>query len=150
MLNRRSFLGWSLFWPLSAPLIGSAALLRDADETTEWRDEALTRGRPSDVESLADAIVIKNENVFFVARSDGGVPLKNSHGLGLYYHDCRYLNGYEIELAGKPPAPLSASSVQGSIGIFTLAKSGCPSPLHVWDAYRRLQGAARNAPIKRD
>ena len=120
MLNRRSFLRWSLSWPLSVPLIGSAALLRAADETTGLRDETLTKGRPTDVESLADAIVIKNENVFFVARSDGSVPLKNSHGLGLYYHDCRYLNGYEIELNGKPPAPLSASSAQGSMGVFTL------------------------------
>jgi glycogen debranching enzyme len=120
MLNRRSFLRWSLSWPLSVPLIGSAALLCAADETTGLRDETLTKGRPTDVESLADAIVIKNENVFFVARSDGSVPLKNSHGLGLYYHDCRYLNGYEIELNGKPPAPLSASSAQGSMGVFTL------------------------------
>lgn len=120
MLNRRAFLRWSLAWPLSAPLLGPAALLRAADETTERRDETLTKRRPTDVESLADAIVIKNENVFFVARSDGGVPLESSHGLGLYYHDCRYLNGYELDLAGKPPAPLSASSVQGSMGIFML------------------------------
>ena len=64
MLNRRSFLRWSLSWPLSVPLIGSAALLRAADETTGLRDETLTKGRPTDVESLADAIVIKNENGF--------------------------------------------------------------------------------------
>ena len=120
MLNRRSFLRLSLSWPLSTSVLGSATLLHAAEETTERRNETLTKGRPTDVESLADAIVIKNENVFFVARSDGSVPLKNSHGLGLYYHDCRYLNGYEIELAGKPPAPLSASSVQGSMGIFTM------------------------------
>jgi glycogen debranching enzyme len=40
--------------------------------------------------------------------------------MGIYYHDCRYVNGYEIEVAGVRPAHLSASSVQGSIGVFTL------------------------------
>ena len=48
------------------------------------------------------------------------MPLTGSHGLGLYYHDCRYVNGYEMELAEVKPAPLSASSVQGGVGVFTL------------------------------
>jgi glycogen debranching enzyme len=123
MIPRRTFLRLSLVWPFALP-IAPTALLQAAERSDsdheKQREETLTKGRPTTVESLADAVVCKNENVFFVARPDGNVPLKDSHGLGLYYHDCRYVNGYEFQLAGKKPAPLSASSVQGSIGIFIL------------------------------
>lgn len=84
------------------------------------RDETLTKGRPTDVESLARAIVMKKDNVFFVAQPDGSVPMTSNHGMGLYYHDCRYLNGYEIALDGQALAALSASAAQGSSGVFTL------------------------------
>ena len=118
-INRRSLLRFSLVWPATMPL-WPGTLLQAAESKDDRREETLTKARPAMADSLADAIVIKNENVFFVARPDGNVPLRNSHGLGLYYHDCRYVNGYEIEVAGVKPAHLSASSVQGSIGIFTL------------------------------
>src|SRR5262249_46131068 len=94
-------------------------LTRQQDHTGD-RDETLTKGRPTDVESLATAIVIKQDNLFFLARPDGNVPMIGNHGMGLYYHDCRYLNGYELTIAGQAPALLSASAAQGSIGIFTL------------------------------
>ena len=118
-INRRSLLRFSLAWPATVPL-WSGSLLRAAESKEDRRKETLTKERPATADSLADAIVIKNENVFFVARPDGNVPLMNSHGMGLYYHDCRYVNGYEMELAGRKPAHLSASSAQGSVGIFTL------------------------------
>ena len=118
-INRRSLLRFSLVWPATMQL-WPGTLLQAAESKDDRREETLTKARPAMADSLADAIVIKNENVFFVARPDGNVPLRNSHGMGLYYHDCRYVNGYEIEVAGVKPAHLSASSVQGSIGIFTL------------------------------
>ncbi len=118
-INRRSLLRFSLAWPATVPL-WPGALLQAAESKDDRREETLTKARPARADSLADAIVIKNENVFFVARPDGNVPLRNSHGMGLYYNDCRYVNGYEIELAGQKPAHLSASSVQGSSGVFTL------------------------------
>jgi len=119
MLSRRSFLHWSLLGPLSGSLMGPQFLLTRQDNPG-GRDETLTKGRPTDVESLATAIVMKQDNLFFVARRDGNVPMTGNHGMGLYYHDCRYLNGYELTMAGQAPAPLSASSAQGSVGIFTL------------------------------
>lgn len=118
-INRRSLLRLSLAWPATVPL-WSGTLSQAVESQDDRRKETLTKARPTTADSLADAIVIKNENVFFVARPDGNVPLGNSHGMGLYYRDCRYVNGYEIELAGEKPAHLSASSVQGSIGVFTL------------------------------
>ena len=120
MLNRRSFLHWSLCWPLSTPLIGPFTVRAEEQADSRPRDETLTKGRPTDVESLAQAIVMKKDNLFFVARPDGNVPMTANHGLGLYYHDCRYLDGYELAMAGQAPASLSASAVQGSVGIFTL------------------------------
>lgn len=98
----------------------SGTLLHAAESKDDRRKETLTKERPAAADSLADAIVIKNENVFFVAQPDGNVPMRAAHGMGLYYRDCRYVNGYEFALAGKQPAHLSASSVQGSIGVFTL------------------------------
>jgi glycogen debranching enzyme len=94
------------------------------------RDETLTKGRPTDVDSLANAIVMKKDNLFFVARPDGNVPMTGNHGLGLYYHDCRYLNGYELTLGGQAAAPLSASAAQGAVGIFTLTNPRLELPDH--------------------
>ncbi|ALA59248.1 putative Amylo-alpha-1,6-glucosidase [Nitrospira moscoviensis] len=113
-------------WPFALPA-APAALVQAADRS-DRRDETLTKGRPTDVESLADAVVVKNENVFFVAQRDGNVPLQNEHGLGLYYHDCRYVNGYELTLAGQQPAHLSASAAQGAVGIFTLTNPRIERP----------------------
>jgi glycogen debranching enzyme len=63
---------------------------------------------------------LAKDNLFFVARPDGNVPMTGNHGMELYYHDCRYLNGYELAMDGQALAPLSASAAQGSVGIFTL------------------------------
>ncbi len=70
--------------------------------------------------NVARAIVIKDEDIFFLAEPDGGVPAGNQDGFGLYYHDCRFLNGYELRLAGTRPNSLAASSARGSIGQFEL------------------------------
>ncbi len=120
MLNRRAFLRGSLGWPLSAPLAALLPAAQAEGRSEGQRDATLTKARPTEVESLAQAIVMKKDNVFFVANPDGNVPMTGNHGLGLYYHDCRYLNGYELTLAGQAPARLSASAAQGSMGIFTL------------------------------
>jgi len=119
MLNRRSFLRCSLSWPLAGPVLGSPSSLLARDEVTEFQ-QTLTKTRPTDVESLAQAIVMKKGNLFFVAQRDGNVPMTGNHGFGLYYHDCRYLNGYELKLGGVSPVGLSASAAVGAVGVFTL------------------------------
>src|SRR5262249_10325148 len=117
---RRSFLHCSLSWPLSAPFISPLFPVGVKKRAQGPDDETLTKDRPTSVESLAQAIVMKEDDLFFVAERNGNVPMTGNHGMGLYYHDCRYLNGYELTVAGQPPVPLSASAVQGSIGLFTL------------------------------
>jgi len=69
-------------------------------------------GDPRMGSSLANAVVIKNGNVCFVADADGMVPLAGGHGFGLYYHDCRFLSGYVVRLAGQLPVALSGTAAR--------------------------------------
>lgn len=50
---------------------------------------------------VADAVVLKDEDIFLLTARDGSVPLGGKHGLGLYYHDCRFLDGYELTVGGE-------------------------------------------------
>ncbi len=77
----------------------------------------LTRGVPSVTRSIADAVCIKNGNIFLVSQSDGNIPIMDSHGYGLYYHDCRYLSGYEVRVAHEAPIVLAGAT--GEIGTAT-------------------------------
>ncbi|HET6934450.1 MAG TPA: glycogen debranching N-terminal domain-containing protein, partial [Candidatus Angelobacter sp.] len=70
--------------------------------------------------SVARAIVIKDEEIFFLAEHDGGVPAGNQDGFGLYYHDCRYLNGYTLRIAGTPPNVLGSTAQRVGIAQFEL------------------------------
>ncbi len=89
-------------------------------EAQERKARVLTQGVPAMVRSIADAVVIKNKNLFLLTQPDGLVPLQGSHGLGLYYHDCRFLNGYEIALCGTAPTPLSADASRGYMALLQL------------------------------
>jgi glycogen debranching enzyme len=104
------------FWPP-----GWSHLVALAQEKKERRQQDLIRRRPSETSGLAEALVIKDGDLFFLAKPDGTVPLEEGHGLGLYYHDCRYLNGYEIRLGGMPLAPVAASAGRGFMAKFELA-----------------------------
>src|SRR5437660_11692431 len=63
--------------------------------------------------NVAEALVIKNGNLFFLSEPDGTVPLAPGHGFGLYYHDCRFLNGYELKMCGRKPEVLVRSADRG-------------------------------------
>lgn len=78
--------------------------------------------------NVARAIVIKDEDVFFLAEHDGSVPAGNQDGFGLYYHDCRYLDGYEVRIAGTWPIPLAANADQGSLARFELTNPQLQTP----------------------
>ncbi len=89
-------------------------------EKRRRKQRLLTHGTSSITPSIADAVVIKHEEVFFLANPDGGVPLKDSHGLGLYYHDCRFLNGYELKVANAELNVLVSDVSDGFRAIFEL------------------------------
>ncbi|HKT60506.1 MAG TPA: glycogen debranching N-terminal domain-containing protein [Gemmatimonadales bacterium] len=80
----------------------------------------LSHGLPSASRSIADAIVLKRGDLFLIADPDGQVPSGRTHGLGLYYHDCRFLRTYELRLNGQMPVTLGATVAAGDHGAVQL------------------------------
>jgi glycogen debranching enzyme len=70
------------------------------------------RQKPA-VRTLADAVVVKDGDVFFLCPPGGAIPLTDDHGFGLYHHDCRYLDGYDLRLSGLSPTSLAAGAAIG-------------------------------------
>jgi glycogen debranching enzyme len=70
-------------------------------------------GRSSVTRSIAQAVVLKDRDLFFLSEEDGSVPLNGEHGLGLYYHDCRYLSGYEFKFGAAKPIELVCTAAPG-------------------------------------
>lgn len=93
---------------------------RSRKKQDERKQQVLTKGVPSVVQSIAHAIVIKDDNLFFLAPPGGEVPGGKGHGFGLYYRDCRYLNRYELTVANVHPEPLAATAEPGSRALFQL------------------------------
>jgi glycogen debranching enzyme len=92
-----------------------------AEEERKRKQRILTHGTPSITSSISDAVVIKDENIFFLTDPGGDVPVSNGHGLGLYYHDCRYLRGYQLRLAGAKATVLACTAARGDAATFQLA-----------------------------
>ena len=89
-------------------------------EKHEHKQRVLTQGTPSITNSIAHAVVIKNGNLFFLTDHAGIVPLGGNHGFGLYYNDCRYLSGYELQLAGAKLLSMVSSAELGYMARFQL------------------------------
>lgn len=71
--------------------------------------------------NITDALVLKNGNLFFLTQPDANVPLAPGHGFGLYYHDCRFLNGYELAISGRKPEVLIHSAEAGYMATLGLS-----------------------------
>jgi len=78
--------------------------------------------------NVARAVVIKEEDIFFLSERDGSVPAGNQDGFGLYYHDCRYLDRYEVQIAGTPSNALASTADQGSVAQFELTNESFHTP----------------------
>lgn len=89
-------------------------------EKEKRKNRVLTQGTPSITRSISNALVMKNANVFFLTQPDGDVPLSENHGFGLYYHDCRYLNGYSLKIANSSPTVLVSSALTGFSSVVEL------------------------------
>jgi glycogen debranching enzyme len=83
---------------------------------------------PGTLVNLAETIVIKEENVFAVARRDGSFPVGQPHPLGLYRDDCRFLCGHELCINGVRPRLLVASAAPGSESVHELTNPALPLP----------------------
>ena len=130
-MSRRTFLTLStaFVWPFHDRRATQFPLfVAMSKEQKNRKEQFLTQKRPTTASSIADAIVMKDDNVFLVTQPDGNVPLQGGHGYGLYYHDCRYLNGYEFQLAGNPIPALVGSAVHGFMGTFELSNPELTMP----------------------
>lgn len=94
---------------------------RSPSERQERKKKVLTQGTSSMAQSIADAIVLKQGGVFLVTEQGGTIPLHGEHGFGLYYHDCRFLNGYTVELDDTRPEVLASTAEADHAGVFQLA-----------------------------
>jgi glycogen debranching enzyme len=83
------------------------------ENEADRKARVLTSHTASQVRSIADAVVIKDGEPFFLCPPDGQIPVDDGHGYGLYHHDTRYLAGYEVRLVGVCPNPLAATAVTG-------------------------------------
>jgi glycogen debranching enzyme len=90
-------------------------------EQRERRQRVLNKNEPAVVETIAGAVVVKDGEVFFLCDADGAVPVGGNHGFGLYYHDCRFVCGYTLDLAGKSPHSLVASANRGYMAVIQLS-----------------------------
>ena len=70
--------------------------------------------------NLAEALVVKQDNVFLVIPRDGNVPADGSHAFGLWYRDCRFLSVYELLIDGEAPVLLQASDALGTVALHEL------------------------------
>ncbi len=89
-------------------------------ERQKYKERVFTSPAPSVSLSIADAIVIKNEGLFFLTKPDGSLPLEEKHGFGLYYHDCRYLDGYQVQIADADPIVLVSNADDGFAAVLEL------------------------------
>jgi glycogen debranching enzyme len=63
-----------------------------------------------------------------LCQNDGSIPLGNEQGFGLYYHDCRFLNGYEFTIGNTNPNSLVSNSEHGYMTEFELTnRDGNPT-----------------------
>ncbi len=83
---------------------------------------------PGALVNLAETIVIKEENLFVVARRDGSLPVGQSHPLGVYLDDCRFLSGHELCVNGVRPRLLVASAAPGSESVHELTNPALHLP----------------------
>ena len=75
------------------------------------------RGRPT---NITNAVVIKDVDVFVLCQTDASFPLDDDQGFGLYYHDCRFLKGYELSMGKSPLNALASSAAHGYEAEFEL------------------------------
>ncbi len=72
------------------------------------RERILTQPHAATVRKNTDAVVLKQGSVFLVTTDGGDIPVDLPHGFGLFFNDCRFLDGYDLTLNGVTPVVLSA------------------------------------------
>ncbi len=63
--------------------------------------------------NIINELVIRDDELTFVMQENGEIPITENYGYGLYYHDCRYLSGFLIQLMDMPPTRVLSSDERG-------------------------------------
>lgn len=92
------------------------------------KHRVLSQGIPSVTGTIADAVVLKDADLFLIFEPDGNLPRGGEHGFGLYYHDCRFLRTYELRLEGAAPAALGVTAAAGDRGLVQLTNPELDRP----------------------
>ena len=92
----------------------------DQHGDAEAKRDALTQAHASKVQSIGDAVVIKDGDPFFICPRNGQIPLSGAHGFGLYHHDMRYLEGLTLKVQGVELESLGTTAAAGTTAILEL------------------------------
>jgi len=85
------------------------------------RTRTVSRRRdPFFVRSIADALVLKDRDLFMVTDRSGNVPPADGHGFGLYLHACRFLSSLELDVAGVALAARATDDSRGNVALIEL------------------------------
>lgn len=88
--------------------------------TEERKQRVLTHGTPSITSTIAEAVVVKDGDLFLLVEPDGRIAPTAEHGMGLYFEDCRFLRTFEITLNDTRPVALGSTSAPGNRAAFEL------------------------------
>jgi glycogen debranching enzyme len=72
------------------------------------------------VRSIADAMVLKDRDLFMVTDRSGNVPGTLGHGFGLYLHDCRFVSTLQLSVAGVVLEPRATDDSRGNVALIEL------------------------------
>ena len=92
------------------------------------KDRILTQPHPAKIGNTVDAVVLKQGRLFMLADDRGDVPWRRPHGYGLFDGDTRVLDGFVLELDGRPPTVLSVSDTRGFEARHDLTNPELPQP----------------------
>lgn len=87
----------------------------------------LTQPEPTKVQESTSATVLKQGSIFLLTTGSGDIPWELPHALGLFYQDCRFLDGYSLEVNGQPLTALSCIDDQGLETYHDLANPELPA-----------------------
>jgi glycogen debranching enzyme len=77
------------------------------------RERILAQHEPAKIRRSDDAVVLEDGNVFLLTTQSGDAPFELPHGPGLFFRDCRHLDGLVLTIDGRSPTVRSGIGVRG-------------------------------------
>jgi len=91
----------------------------DSNPSRQKEKAVLQHGRSTFASDISGAITTKHNQIFLLTTKTGEISGGNS-GLGLYYHDTRFLDHYTLRINGEPLTSLLADAERGDTGVYEL------------------------------